>query len=92
MLGTASYGRPQLVVPLFADQWENGVAVADAGCGIVLGPTERGEDDLDQALRTLLTGSSHRDAATRVAGEIAAMPSATDLALEIEALAAGGPP
>ena len=41
VLGTASHGRPQLVVPLFADQWENGIAVNDAGCGIVLGPTER---------------------------------------------------
>ena len=39
VLGAASHGRPQLVVPLFADQWENGVAVDDAGCGIVLGPT-----------------------------------------------------
>ena len=91
VLGTASHGRPQLVVPLFADQWENGVAVGDAGCGIVLGPTERGVEALQQALGTLLAGSSHRDAATRVAGEIAAMPTAADLALEIEALAARSP-
>ena len=81
-----SHGRPQLVVPLFADQWENGVAVDDAGCGIVLGPTRRGMEDLEQALRTVLAGSSHREAATRVADEIAAMPTATDLAPEVEAL------
>jgi UDP:flavonoid glycosyltransferase YjiC (YdhE family) len=87
VLGTASHGRPQLVVPLFADQWENGVAVRDAGCGTVLGPTARGVEALEQALVRLLAGS-HRDAATRVAGEIAAMPTASDLAAEIEVLAA----
>ena len=91
VLGTASHGRPQLVVPLFADQWENGIAVNDAGCGIVLGPTERGMEALEQALVTLLAGSSHRDAAIRVAGEVAAMPTANDLAHEIEVLAARSP-
>ena len=91
VLGAASHGRPQLVVPLFADQWENGVAVDDAGCGIVLGPADAASRTSTQALRTVLAGSSHRDAATRVADEIAAMPTATDLAPEIEALAARSP-
>ena len=86
VLGAASHGRPQVVVPLFADQWENGVAVDDAGCGIVLGPDRRGVDDVDRALRTVLAGPTHQDAATRVAHEIAVMPSAADLAAEIEAL------
>ena len=88
VLGAASHGRPQLVVPLFADQWENGVAVDHAGCGIVLGPDGRGGEDLARSLRTILAGPSHRDAAKRVAGEIAAMPAATDVVLEVEALAA----
>jgi UDP:flavonoid glycosyltransferase YjiC (YdhE family) len=88
VLGAASHGRPQLVVPLFADQWENGVAVDGAGCGIVVGPDRRSVEDLDRSLRTVLASSSHHDAATRVADEIAAMPTATDLALEVEALAA----
>ncbi len=88
MLGAASHGRPQLVVPLFADQWENGVAVDHAGCGIVLGPDGRGVEDLARSLRTILASPSHHDAATRVAGEIAAMPAATDVVLEVEALAA----
>jgi hypothetical protein len=38
-------------------------------------------------LDTVLAGSSHRDAARRVADDIAAMPTATDVAREIEALA-----
>jgi len=89
VLGAAAHGRPQLVVPLFADQWENGVAVGDAGCGIVVAPDRRAAEDLDGAVRALLTSSSHRDAATRVADEIAAMPSASERAAEVEALADG---
>lgn len=88
VLGAAAHGRPQVVVPMFADQWENAVAVDDAGCGIVLEPGRRSVDDVDQALRALLAATSHRDAAARVAQEIAAMPDADTLALEIEALAA----
>jgi UDP:flavonoid glycosyltransferase YjiC (YdhE family) len=87
VLGAAAHGRPQLVVPLFADQWENGVAVVDAGCGIVLEPDRRSVEDFDQTLRALFAGSPHRHGATRVRHEIAAMPTTDDLIHEIEALA-----
>ncbi len=76
---------PQLVVPLFADQWQNGVAVRDAGCGVLAGPDSRSADDIDSALRTLLDGVTNRDAAALVADEIASMPTADDLVDEIEA-------
>ena len=88
VLGAAAHGRPQLVIPLFADQWENGLAVDTAGCGIVVGPRGRSVEDLNRSLRTVLASASHCDAATRVANEIAAMPTATAVALEVEALAA----
>ncbi len=87
VLGAASYGLSQLVVPLFADQWQNAEAVRDAGCGVIAGPTSRSADDIDQSLRLLLGGVAHRDAATRVADEIASMPTAADLIDEIEVLA-----
>ena len=86
VLGAAGHGRPQLVMPLFADQWENGVAVRDAGCGILLGPDQRGVDDLEGSLRTLLDTTAHRQAAARVKDEIAAMPPVSDVVAEIEAL------
>ena len=41
----------------------------------------------ERMLRTLVDGTSHRDAARRVADEIAAMPTPGDLVAEIEALA-----
>ena len=56
VLGAASHGVPQLVVPLFADQWQNAVAVRDAGCGVFAGPDSRSADDIDASLRTLLDG------------------------------------
>jgi UDP:flavonoid glycosyltransferase YjiC (YdhE family) len=87
VLGAASFALPQLVVPLFADQWQNAVAVRDAGGGVFAGPDNRTADDIDAALRTLLGGATHRDAAALVAEEIASMPTATDLIDEIETLA-----
>ena len=87
VLGAASHGLPQFVVPLFADQWQNALAVRDAGCGVLADPDNRNRDDIDAALRTLLGGTAHRAAATLVADEIAAMPTATDLIDEIEAIA-----
>jgi calicheamicin 3'-O-methyl-rhamnosyltransferase len=87
VLGAASHGLPQFVVPLFADQWQNAVAVRDAGCGVFAGPDSRGVDDIDASLRELLRDAAHRDAARLVADEIAAMPTAMDLVDEIEAIA-----
>ena len=87
VLGAAAHGRPQLVIPLFADQWDNGIAVHDAGSGILVDPDRRSVEDLKTSLRTLLDGTSHRDAAARVADEIATMPTPSDLVAEIETLA-----
>lgn len=89
VLGAAAYGLPQVVVPLFADQWENGVAVTDAGCGLVMQPDARRVDDFDQAVRSVLSTPSLRDAASRVEREIDAMPTVSELAVEIESLAGG---
>jgi UDP:flavonoid glycosyltransferase YjiC (YdhE family) len=86
VLGAAAHGRPQVVVPLFADQWENGVAVGDAGCGVVMRPESRTADDFELALRSVLGSQSLGDAAARVELEIEAMPTASDLVAEIEAL------
>jgi UDP:flavonoid glycosyltransferase YjiC (YdhE family) len=86
VLGAAAHGRPQVVVPLFADQWENGVAVADAGCGVVVQPHSRTAGDFEMLLRSVLADGSLRDAAARVELEIDAMPTATDVANEIEVL------
>ena len=86
VLGTAARGLPHIVVPLFADQWENGTAVSEAGCGMILDPDRRSSEDIERSLHEVLTDRSYRDAATRVAAEIAVMPTAEQLLPEIEGL------
>ena len=75
-------------MPLFADQWENGVAVRDAGCGVPRPALTVVASKPSRArYGRFLDGTSHRDAAAHVADEMASMPTAIDLVPEIEALA-----
>ncbi len=66
VLGAAAHGRPQQVIPLFADQWDNALAVRNAGCGILVDPDRRSVEDLDTSLRSLLNESTYRGCAARV--------------------------
>jgi len=74
MLGAAAYGRPQLVLPLGADQFYNGETVTAAGVGLMLQPAHVGAGEMAGAVHRLLTESSFRAAAAAVRREIAAMP------------------
>jgi len=86
LLGAAASGVPQVVVPLFADQWENGMAGVGAGCAVVLAPEQRTSDDCARALDTVLSSAAIAGAARHVAAEIEAMPTADRLVPSIEAL------
>jgi MGT family glycosyltransferase len=63
-------GVPSVVVPGFADQPRNARRVAELGAGIAL------EDvaGVGDAVRRLLEEPSYRDAAERIAREVAALP------------------
>ncbi len=79
MLGAAAHGRPQLVLPLGADQYYNGQTVTAAGVGLMLEPAvvragPAGVDEVARAVDRLLVGPSYRTAAAAVRREIAAMP------------------
>jgi len=54
VLGAATYGLPQLCIPLAADQWANADAVAAAGVGITLELDQRDPPAIRRALRRLL--------------------------------------
>ena len=41
MLGAASAGVPQVLVPLFADQWDNADGITSAGAAMVCEENER---------------------------------------------------
>jgi UDP:flavonoid glycosyltransferase YjiC (YdhE family) len=62
----------------------------DAGVGVVLPPDARQPADLARATRTVLEDASYREAAGRVAAEIADMPDPASLLPRLEALAAAG--
>jgi MGT family glycosyltransferase len=62
-------GVPSVIVPGFADQFRNAERVAALGAGL-----EATTDDLVSAVRRLLAEPSYREAAERVAAEVARLP------------------
>ncbi len=88
LLGAARSGRPQLLNPIAADQWQNADAAAGAGVAITCEIDQRSADQIRAALDSLLRDASYTHAASQVAVEIAAMPSPADHVATIEALAA----
>lgn len=87
MLGAARAGVPQVVVPLFADQWENADAIASAGAAMLCEEDERTGAALGSALDRALVDGACRAAAASVAREISLMPTAADHIPMLEALA-----
>jgi UDP:flavonoid glycosyltransferase YjiC (YdhE family) len=84
-LGALAAGVPLVICPLFADQADNGRIVEQAGAGVVVEPGEAahgglrrlGPDDvpaLRAAITQVLEDPGYRQAAHRVATEIAATP------------------
>jgi len=93
VFGAIAAGVPVVVVPLFADQFENAHRVVNAGAGLVVEHGPRGGSEADReptamnagqladAVRQVLRSSSFRIQAERVAAEMAATPT-VDEALE----------
>jgi UDP:flavonoid glycosyltransferase YjiC (YdhE family) len=83
VFGALAAGIPVVVVPLFADQFENGRRVANGGAGLIIeaeegpaGPFRRviGEGDaprMAKGMKTVLATPSYRRRARRIAAEMA---------------------
>jgi MGT family glycosyltransferase len=84
-LGALAHGVPILAVPHAADQFENAAAAAAAGAARVVMPDELSEAAIGEAAPGLLEADSYRDAAQAIAAEIAAMPSAAEVAEQLAA-------
>jgi hypothetical protein len=87
MLGAAGAGVPQIVVPLFADQWDNADAIASAGAAILCEEDERTAASLGSALDRVVADDVCRTAAASVAREMSLMATAADHVPALEALA-----
>lgn len=80
MLGALAHGLPQVVIPQGADNFVNASLLERAGIGSSLRPGAVSPENVRAAVRRVLDEPSHRVAARRAAAEIAAMPSADDVA------------
>ncbi|HKY16640.1 MAG TPA: nucleotide disphospho-sugar-binding domain-containing protein, partial [Microthrixaceae bacterium] len=87
MLGAAGAGVPQVVVPLFADQWDNADAIASVGAAMLCEEDERTAASLGSALDGVLLDERCRTAAAIVAREMGEMPTAAAHVPALEALA-----
>lgn len=88
VFGALASGVPVVVVPVFADQFENGRRVAAAGAGLVVeadgGSRTRVVDDRDipllrDAIDTVLATPSYKDRAQAIATSMTATPSAQEV-------------
>jgi MGT family glycosyltransferase len=83
--GSLAAGVPAVVVPFIADQFDNARRVEQLGAGLML----EAEDivRLPDAVRALLADRSYREAAGRVAAEMAALPTVDTATSILRALA-----
>lgn len=86
--GALASGVPVVVVPVFADQFENGRRVATAGAGLVVeadgGTRTRVVDDRDiarirDAIDTALATPAYKERAQAIAASMTATPSAQEV-------------
>jgi UDP:flavonoid glycosyltransferase YjiC (YdhE family) len=82
-LGALAHGCPIVFVPQGADQFENALATAAAGAGIVVMPDHQSVPTLRDALLTILRERSYTEHAAALAEEIAALPGPARVAREL---------
>ncbi|MGH3072461.1 MAG: glycosyltransferase [Gaiellaceae bacterium] len=90
MLGALAHGLPLVILPQGADQFDNAALCELAGVAVVVLPAEADTGSVRAALDRVLSEPPFTEAAARIAAEIAAMPSADEVAERIEVHAAAG--
>jgi UDP:flavonoid glycosyltransferase YjiC (YdhE family) len=86
VLATLALGIPQLCLPKGADQFANAAAVVRAGAGLALAPADATGVAIAEAVSRLFDEGAFAEAATGVAGAIAAMPGPDEVAIALERL------
>ena len=81
--GALAHGVPQVILPQGADNFEHAAMCVAAGVAVALRPDELTAESLVAAVRSALDDGTLRVASDRCAAEIAAMPSAADVAASL---------
>lgn len=81
---------PQLVLPVFDDQFDNGAAIADAGAGIRLLPDEINPAAIAEQCAEILDRPGYRRSAGILAAELATQPTPVEVAESLAVLVAEG--
>lgn len=77
-MGALAHGLPSVLLPVGADQPHTAAVVAGLGAGVVLDPLSSTSDEIAAAVLHLLDDPDYAAAASRVRGEILALPSAAE--------------
>ena len=85
VLAALAHGRPLVLLPRGADQFENGAVCSDIGVAVTIMPADLTAARVRTALEQVLADASYAEAARSVAAEIAAMPTAASVADELAA-------
>ena len=80
MFAALAHGLPQLLLPQGADQFDNANACVAAGAARMLMPAQLTADAVRAETSILVDDRSYGERASEIADEIAAMPSAADVA------------
>lgn len=83
--GVLGHGLPSLVLPQSADNFRFADRMRAAGTARVLMPDQVTEQSVRTALQDVLSASRYRNAATRVAAEIAELPSPAEIVTALDA-------
>lgn len=86
-LASLAHGLPQLVLPQGADQFINASALEDCGAGMALRGDDACADRIHDAAQTLLVDRVFQAKASRVATDMAVMPSVEAVAEMLQDLA-----
>jgi UDP:flavonoid glycosyltransferase YjiC (YdhE family) len=92
VLGAITHALPQVLVPMGADQLDNGDRCAALGLARVLDPVGATPDEIGAAAHEVLTAPSYREAARELRDEALALPGPEHAVTLLETLARTGEP
>lgn len=74
MLGALSFGLPPVVIPFFADQFDNAARCTALGVGRVISPSDLSPEKVREEVSVVLGDGQYKHNALRIQAEMHALP------------------